>query len=66
MYAVTPFAVQSKKHSPDNPLRGKNIDCQLLDSFIVGEDGIYSERNDGFIEHFEEENFDFLTSSSKK
>ena len=44
----------------------ENIDCQLLDSFIVGEDGIYSERNDGFIEHFEEENFDFLTSSSKK
>ncbi len=30
MYAVTPFAVQSKKHSPDNPLRGKNIDCQLF------------------------------------
>lgn len=38
----------------------ENIDCQLLDSFIVGEDGIYSERNDGFIEHFEEEIYDFV------
>lgn len=45
----------------------QNVDCKLLDSFIVGEDGIYSERNDGFIENFDEENMiDFLDTSSIK
>ena len=35
----------------------KNLDCKLLDSFIVGEDGIYSQMNDGFLKHFNENNF---------
>lgn len=39
----------------------KNIDCKFLDSFIIGEDGIYSEQNDGYIQKFEEENlYDFI------
>ena len=35
----------------------QNLDCKLLDSFIVGEDGIYSQMNDGFLKHFNENNF---------
>ena len=31
----------------------KNFDCDLLDSFIVGEEGIYSESREGFIKHFD-------------
>ncbi|MGN1201638.1 MAG: JAB domain-containing protein [Candidatus Caccovivens sp.] len=32
----------------------ENFECQLLDSFIVGQDGIYSEKQDAFLRHFDE------------
>lgn len=32
----------------------ENFECKLLDSFIVGQDGIYSERQDAFLRHFDD------------
>ena len=31
----------------------KNIDCQFFDSFIIGQDGIYSEKQNGYVRIFE-------------
>lgn len=32
----------------------ENFECKLLDSFIIGKDGIYSERQDAFLRHFDD------------
>jgi len=31
----------------------KNVHCSLIDSLVVGNDGIYSEKKDGFVRRFE-------------
>lgn len=31
----------------------KNFNCKFLDSFILGNDGIYSEKQEGFVRHFD-------------
>ena len=52
----------SARHSPDdhNAMEFidsliKNLDCKLIDSFIVGEDGIYSERENSYVRKYNEE-----------